>query len=60
MTLAWSMLVEYDTIAIAISRENYSYELLSKSKEFTLMFYLNNKRKGNSNEFESLTYNCKL
>jgi len=36
MTLAWSMPVEYDTIAIAISRENYSYELLSKSKEFTL------------------------
>ena len=36
MTLAWSMPVEYDTIAIAISRENYSYELLSQSKEFTL------------------------
>ena len=36
MTLAWSIPVEYDTIAIAISRENYSYELLSKSKEFTL------------------------
>lgn len=36
MTLAWHMPVEYDTIAIAIDRENYSYELLSKSKEFTL------------------------
>ncbi len=36
MTLAWHMPVEYETIAIAIDRENYSYELLSKSKEFTL------------------------
>ena len=36
MTLAWHMPVEEDLIAIAIDRENYSYELLSKSKEFTL------------------------
>ena len=36
MTLAWHMPVEEDLIAIAIDRENYSYELLAKSKEFTL------------------------
>jgi len=36
MTLAWHMPVEENKIAIAIDRENYSYELLAKSKEFTL------------------------
>ena len=36
MTLAWHMPVEEDKIAIAIDRENYSYELLAKSKEFSL------------------------
>ncbi len=36
MTLAWHTPVEYDVLAIAIDRENYSYELLSKSREFTL------------------------
>jgi len=36
MTLAWHTPVDYDLIAIAVDRENYSYELISKSKEFTL------------------------
>jgi len=36
MALAWHMPVEESKLAIAIDRENYSYELLSKSGEFTL------------------------
>ncbi len=36
MALAWHMPIEEDAVAIAVDRENYSYELLSKSKEFTL------------------------
>ena len=36
MALAWHMPIEEDSIAIAVDRENYSYELLSKSREFTL------------------------
>ncbi len=36
MTLAWHMPVEEDKIAIAVNRENYSYELIVESKEFTL------------------------
>jgi flavin reductase (DIM6/NTAB) family NADH-FMN oxidoreductase RutF len=36
MALAWHMPVEEDKVAIAVDRENYSYELLAESKEFTL------------------------
>jgi len=36
MTLAWHMPIEEDAVAIAVDRENYSYELLSRSREFTL------------------------
>ncbi len=36
MALAWHTPVEEEKIAIAVDRENYSYDLLSKSKEFTL------------------------
>ncbi len=36
MTLAWHTPVDYDLIALAVDRENYSYELIKKSGEFTL------------------------
>ncbi len=36
MTLAWHMPVEESKVAIAVDRENYTYELIEKSKEFTL------------------------
>ena len=36
MTLAWHMPVEERKVAIAVDRENYTYELIAKSNEFTL------------------------
>ncbi|RLI86397.1 MAG: hypothetical protein DRP01_04305 [Archaeoglobales archaeon] len=36
MTLAWHMPVEEEKVAIAVDRENYTYELIERSKEFTL------------------------
>lgn len=36
MALAWHMPVEENKVAIAVDRENYTYELIEKSKEFTL------------------------
>ena len=36
MALVWHMPVEESKVAIAVDRENYTYELIAKSKEFTL------------------------
>lgn len=36
MALAWHMPVEENKVAIAVDRENYTYELIKDSKEFTL------------------------
>ncbi len=36
MALAWHMPVEENKVAIAVDRENYTYELIERSKEFTL------------------------
>lgn len=36
MALAWHMPVEENKVAIAVDRENYTYELIERFKEFTL------------------------